>query len=136
MIEEKNKYYTEDSGIDLDTYSKEEEIAKFKDIKAVGWNILVRLYTAPKKTKGGIIMTDQTQDEQKYSNCTGLVVRVSDHAYKDKRYKDTSSWCKEGDWVVFARHAGYRIAHKNMPVFVLKEDAIDLIIKDPRTISR
>jgi hypothetical protein len=38
--------------------------------------------------------------------------------------------------VVFPRHAGYKIHHDGMPIFVLKEDAIDLVIDDPTKISR
>jgi len=126
----------EDLGIDLNNFSKEEEIAKFKDVTAVGWGILVRLYTKPKKTSKGIILTDNTHEEQQYLNCVGLVVKVSTYAYKDKRYEQTSNWCEVGDWVVFARHAGYKIKYKNTPVFVLKEDAIDLIVKNPEDITR
>jgi len=123
-------------GIDLENFSKEAEIEKFKDIKMQGWSILVRLYITPQQTKKGIILPGQFQDDEKYRNCVGLVVKKSTGAYLDARYNDTGPWCKVGDWVVFPRHAGYRILYKNLPVFVLKEDAIDAVVEDPSIVSR
>jgi co-chaperonin GroES (HSP10) len=125
----------EDLGIDLTNFSKEEEIAKFKAFKPQGWTILVRLYTKPKKVNG-LIMPDKTHDEQHYFVCTGLVVRKSKGAYKDSRYEQTGKWCKVGDWVVFPKAAGYKVTIDGMPCYVLKEDAIDLIIPDPIRVNK
>ena len=120
----------EDQGIDFDNFSLKEEVEKFKGIEPQGWTVLVRLYTKPKKTKGGLVLPDTVHSEQQYRNCVGLVVKVSKAAYMDVRYEDTGPWCKVGDWVVFPRHAGYKILYKQMPLFVLKEDAIDLVISN------
>lgn len=125
----------EDLGIDLTNFSKEEEVAKFKDIEAKGWTLLVRLYTEP-KVKNGLYMPDIVHDEQQYRSCVGLVVRKSKAVYLDDRYNQTGQWCDVGDWVVFPRHAGYKIHYEGMPIFVLKEDAIDLVIGDPSKITR
>lgn len=125
----------EDLGIDLNNFSKEEEINKFSDIEPQGWTILVRLYTEP-KVVNGIFRPDIVHDEQQYRSCVGLVVKKSKAAYLDPRYEQTGKWCEVGDWVVFPRHAGYKIQCHNLPVFVLKEDAIDLIISDPSHITR
>jgi len=125
----------EDLGIDLQNFFPDEEIAKFKDVEPQGWTILVRLYTEP-KVKNGLYMPDIVHDEQQYRSCVGLVVRKSKAAYLDDRYDKTGQWCDVGDWVVFPRHAGYKIHYEGMPIFVLKEDAIDLVIKDPSKIAR
>jgi co-chaperonin GroES (HSP10) len=125
----------EDLGIDLQNFLPDKEIAKFEDIEPQGWTVLVRLYTEP-KVKNGLYMPDVVHDEQQYRSCVGLVVRKSKAAYLDDRYDKTGQWCDVGDWVVFPRHAGYKILYEGMPIFVLKEDAIDLIVKDPRRITR
>lgn len=125
----------EDLGIDLTNFSKEEEIAKFNDVEPQGWTILVRLYTEPKVVKG-IFRPDIVHEEQQYKSCVGLVVKKSKAAYLDSRYEQTGKWCEIGDWVVFPRHAGYKILCHNLPVFILKEDAIDLVISDPTVIAR
>lgn len=125
----------EDLGIDIQNFIPEEEIAKFEGVRPQGWTVVVRLYTEP-KVKNGLYKPDIVHDEQQYRSCVGLVVKKSKAAYLDDRYTQTGQWCKEGDWVVFPRHAGYKIHHDGIPIFVLKEDAIDLVIDDPTKISR
>lgn len=126
---------TEDLGIDINNFSIEEEIKKFQNIKPQGWTVVVRLYTEP-KVVNGIFRPDIVHDEQQYRSCVGLVVLKSKAAYLDPRYEQTGEWCSIGDWVVFPRHAGYKVNYKKAPIFILKEDAIDLIIDDPRDIER
>ena len=126
----------EDPGIDIDNFDKEAEIAKFDDYPMPLWNILIRLYTTPKKTTGGLIIPDTMHDNQKYHGITGLVIKIAPGAYKDERYKDTGPACKVGDWVVIARHSGIRMEYEGLPIFVVKEDAIELLIDDPRKITR
>jgi co-chaperonin GroES (HSP10) len=123
----------EDKGIDFDTFDQDAEIAKFEDIEALGYNIIVRLYTSPKVTKGGFIIPDKTHDHEKFSNFCGLVVAVSEASYKDpERYKyNTKPLCKVGDWITFPRHAGHRINFKGLPVFVLDDECPTARIKDP-----
>lgn len=126
----------EDKGIDLATFSIEEELAKFKDIEATGWDVIVRLYVAPQVTKGGLLIPDSAHNEQQFSGCVGLVVKVSPGAYKDPRYSDTGPWCKEGEWRVFPRHSGYKISYDGIPLFIIKEDGIGPKVQDPSKISR
>lgn len=125
----------EDLGIDLQNFSKEEEIARFNGMKPQGWTVIIRLYTEP-KMKNGLYMPDIVHDEQQYKNCVGLVVKKSRAAYLDSRYEQTGSWCEVGDWVIFPRHSGYKIHYEGIPIFVLKEDAIDVVIDDPTKINR
>lgn len=124
----------EDLGIDLQNFSKEEEFAKFNGMQPQGWTVIIRLYTEP-KIKNGLYMPDIVHDEQQYKNCVGLVVKKSKAAYLDDRYNQTGSWCEVGDWVIFPRHSGYKIHYEGMPIFVLKEDAIDVVIDDPTKIN-
>lgn len=125
-----------DDGIDLATFDKDAEIAKFDKMEPQGWTVIVRLYTVSKKTTGGIIIPDTAHDDQQYRNCVGLVVKKAKGAYVDDRYASTGPWCEVGDWVIFPRHAGYKIQYNGLPVFVLKEDAIDVVVEDPLMVSR
>ncbi len=124
-----------DEGIDILTFEKDLEIAKFNGIYPVGWSLLVRLYTAPVK-QNGLYTPATAHDEQQYKNCVGLVIDMSPGAYKDERYKETGPWCKIGDWVIFPRHGGSKIYCDGLPCFFLKEDAIDGITDDPRRINK
>ncbi len=128
-----NKDNTE---IDLTNFSKEEEIAKFKGAQAKGWTVLIRLYMGSKKTPGGLIIPDESHDNEQYISCSGLVVGKGKAVYLDKRYEESGPWCEIGDWVVFPRHAGYKIFYNGLPLFVVKEDAIDIVVDDPSTVRR
>ncbi len=114
----------EDEGIDLATFDKEKEIARITAaLKAPAWNILVRLYTGPKKV-GSLIMPPKTHENAIYDSCTGLVVDIGKGAYTHERYEHTGPWCEVGDWIVFPRHAGFRIFYGNTPLWYLTEDSI------------
>lgn len=126
----------QDEGIDLNTFDKNAEIAKFEEMDPEGWTIIIRLYTNSKKTVGGIIIPDTAHEEEQYRSCVGLVVKKSKGAYLDNRYENTGAWCEVGDWVIFPRHAGYKLFYDGMPIFVLKEDAIDVRVENPGMISR
>ena len=54
--------------------------------------------------------------------------------YKDKeRYAD-GPWCKEGEWVMFARYAGSRIKIEGGEIRVLNDDEVLATIKNPEDI--
>lgn len=125
----------EDEGIDLATFSIEEELLKFKDMQANGWDVVLRLYTEP-KIKNGLVMPDKVHNEQQFSGCVGLVVKVAPGAYKDARYKETGPWCQEGEWRIFPRHSGYKIHYDGIPIFIIKEDGIGPRVEDPSKITR
>ena len=126
----------EDTGIDLADFNKAKEVNKFEDIEPQGWTILVRLYTKPKKSVNVLYMPDSVHDEQQFRSCVGLVIKKAKATYLDNRYSQTGKWCEVGDWVLFPRHAGYKITYDGMPTFVLKEDAIDAVLKNPEIIER
>jgi co-chaperonin GroES (HSP10) len=129
-------YENDDEGIELATFDKEVEIAKFEDCEAPLWQVVIRLYTTPQVTKGGLFLTDKTREDEQYNRIVGLVVKVAPGAYKDARYKDTGPACKVGDWVVIARHSGLRMKYKGLPIFCTKEDGIELVVKNPTDIER
>jgi hypothetical protein len=45
------------------------------------------------------------------TNC-GYVLKVGPLAYLDKEKYSTGPWCKEKDWVIFARYAGSRLTNR------------------------
>lgn len=130
-----NENKNTDEGIDFENFNLADELAKFKGFKADGWNIAVRLYTEPVKMKSGLYLPDLARDEQKYQNFTGLVIDLSPSAYTDVRYSGRP-WCKVGDWIIFPRHSGHRIAIDGKPVFIISEDAVLGHIDDPRRVSK
>ena len=93
----------------------------------VGYRLLVRPWTGKAKTKGGIILTDKTQETKEVTTVVGLVVKMGELCYKDKEKFPAGPWCKEGQFVIYGRYAGAR--------FKLGDDAECRIINDDEVIA-
>ena len=52
--------------------------------RPTGWRILVLPYKRNEKTKGGIILTDQSLEESQVASSIGLVLKIGPDAYKEK----------------------------------------------------
>ena len=99
-----------------------------------GWRILVLPYKGQGKTKGGVILTDETVQEQSYTTVTGLVLKVGPDAYKDETRFPNGPWCKKKDWIIFGRYAGSRFGIEGGEVRILNDDEIIAVVKDPEDI--
>ena len=99
-----------------------------------GWRILVLPYKGKGKTAGGIWLPDQAIAQNEVSTQVGYVLKVGPLAYEDQAKFPEGAWCKEGDWVVFARYAGSRFKIEGGEVRVLNDDEILATILDPEDI--
>jgi chaperonin GroES len=99
--------------------------------KPTGWRLLVLPYKRKEKTKGGIILTDQSLEESQIASSIGLVLKVGPDAYKDKERFPNGAWCKEKDWVIFGKYAGSRIRIEGGEVRLMNDDEILGVIEDP-----
>ena len=99
-----------------------------------GWRILVLPYKGQGKTKGGVILTDETMQERTYTTVTGLVLKIGPDAYKDEKRFPDGPWCKKNDWIIFGRDAGSRFGIEGGEVRILNDDEIIAVVKDPEDI--
>ena len=96
-----------------------------------GWRILILPFQMGEKTKGGILMGQDTLEKQQVASQCGNVLAMGPDCYRDKdRYKQ-GPWCKVGDCVMFARYAGSRIKIEGGEVRLLNDDEILATIKNP-----
>ena len=86
------------------------------------------------KTKGGILLGNETIDRQQVASQCGNVLAMGDACYKDQDRYPNGPWCKVGDWVVFARYAGSRIEIEGGEVRLLNEDEVLATVQDPTDI--
>ena len=99
-----------------------------------GWRILILPFKMGEKTKGGILMGQDTLEKQQVASQCGNILAMGPDCYRDKdRYKQ-GPWCKVGDWVMFARYAGSRIKIEGGEVRLLNDDEILATIKNPEDI--
>ena len=130
-----------------DSYKPEEEISTVLDPKSIndklldrlptptGYRMLILPYAGPKKTKGGILLSDTTQETIQMTTVCGLVLKMGNLCYRDKEKFPLGSWCKLNDWVIFSRYAGSRFKIEGGEVRVLNDDEIIAIVPDPAKIS-
>ena len=121
---------------DLVGLKKSKQITKesTKLPQPTGWRILILPFKMGEKTKGGILMGQDTLEKQQVASQCGNVLAMGPDCYRDKsRYKQ-GSWCKVGDWVMFARYAGSRIKIEGGEVRLLNDDEILATIKNPEDI--
>lgn len=103
-----------------------------------GWRILILPFRPPNKTAGGILLSNKTVDENQVQTVAGYVLKVGPLAYQDKEKFPFGAWCKEKDWVIFARYAGSRFrlnddsdAAFGSEVRILNDDEVLGTILDP-----
>ena len=102
--------------------------------KPTVWRIIVLPFRMDEKTKGGILMGQDTLDKQQVASQCGNVLAMGPQCYKDKERYPDGPWCKKGDWVIFARYAGSRIQIEGGEIRLLNEDEILATVKNPEDI--
>ena len=91
-----------------------------------GWRMLILPFAGMGKSKGGIILTQDTVDRERLSTVCAYVVKMGPLCYKDAKFGD-KPWCEEKQWVLIGRYAGAR--------FKLGDDAECRIINDDEVIA-
>jgi co-chaperonin GroES (HSP10) len=99
-----------------------------------GWRILVLPFTPKEKTSGGIIIAQESLDRLRIATNCGYVLKIGPLAYHDKEKYPTGPWCKEKDWVIFARYAGSRLPIEGGEVRILNDDEVLGTIPDPESV--
>ena len=132
-----------------DKYNAEEDAKKIADHEAQkephstnleklpnprGWRLLVMPFAVKEKTEGGIIIAQETLDRARVATQVGYVLKMGDLCYEDKEKYPTGPWCKEKDWVIFARYAGSRMEIDGGEIRLLNDDEVLGTIDDPNDI--
>jgi co-chaperonin GroES (HSP10) len=131
--------YKEEAKKEKEIESKRVDETNVSDIKdelptPSGWRLLVLPFTPKEKTKGGILIAQETLDKYRIAVNCGYVIKMGPLAYKDEEKFPTGPWCKEKDWVIFARYAGSRLPIEGGEVRILNDDEVLGTIKNPESV--
>ena len=99
-------------------------VGDISEIEVFGNDVLVAIYKRPTKTKSGIILTDNTLNEDVHQGKVGLVLKMGPTAYLDEdgnKFRDVN----EGDWVVFRPSDGWRVTLNTLQGTYSKDDTVD-----------
>ena len=105
---------------------------KYEEAKNIGQE--KEPFTPKEKTKGGILIAQESLEKLRIATNCGYVLRVGPLAYYDKEKFPTGPWCKQGDWVIFARYAGSRLPIEGGEVRLLNDDEVLGTINNPESV--
>lgn len=103
-----------------------------RDIEVFNTQVLVAVYTRPKKTAGGILMPQSALDEDKWQSKVGLILKKGPSAFVD----DTDKWffgvtMYEGDWIVFRPSDGWNVTINGILCRMLEDVSVKARIPHP-----
>ena len=99
-----------------------------------GWRMVLFPLKLQGKTKGGVLLTDETVTESQVTTNICKVLKMGPECYKDKEKFPSGPWCKEGDWVLITRYAGSRIRIDGGELRIINDDEMLAVVDDPRDI--
>ena len=97
-----------------------------------GFHVLVRPVSVKEKTKGGILIPNSTKEDMSYLTTVGKVIKIGNLAYNDTDKFPKGPWCKEGDYICYAKHAGQKIQYKEVKMILLYDDQVIMKVQDPK----
>ena len=117
----------------VDTWATDDTVPTPEKLpQPVGYRILIRPVPVVEKTKGGIILTDKSREDQSYLNSIGQVIAMGPECYSDRK----KSWCKVGDWILYGRYAGAKISVQNVKMVLINDDEVLGTLESPDIVSR
>jgi len=102
--------------------------------RPTGWRIAILPYRGAEKTKGGIVLAEETQKKTQLATVCGYVLKMGDLAYSDESKFPTGPWCKQGDWIIFGRYSGARIPIDGGEIRLINDDEVLGVVNDPEDI--
>jgi co-chaperonin GroES (HSP10) len=101
------------------------EIGDISGIEIFNNQVLCAVYIRPDKTKGGIMLANQTTEEDRFQSKVGLVVKMGPQAFVD----ETNSWfadndAKVGDWIVFRPSDSWSITVNGVLCRILEDMSV------------
>jgi co-chaperonin GroES (HSP10) len=108
------------------------EIGDLSGFELMNTQVLVAVYIRPEKTKGGIIMTTKSRDEDRYQSKVGLILKAGPSAFVD----DEGKWFSGlnlgvGDWIVFRPSDGWNVTVNGVLCRMFDDTAVRMRIPHP-----
>lgn len=115
-----------------------------------GFQMMVKIYVRPEDMKEittedgrkiALYLPETVRVEDKFRNCSGLVVAMGPDCYvgKDSHGNDrypSGAWCKVGDFICFPRNVGTQISYRGVPVQIIPDDKLLFVTPDPTYVTR
>ena len=114
------------------------EVGDLSKLEVMSNRVLVAIYIAPEKTKGGLFRAAQTIAEDIFQGTVGLVLKKGGMAFKDDDASKTYFHGQDahiGQWVVFRPGDAKRIQINGVDCRFVEDIMIDMIVDDPECVT-
>lgn len=110
-------------------------VGDLSQIEVMNNQILVGIWMRPERTAGGIFLTDNTINEDKWQGKVGLVLKKGPMAFENDGSNDfKGQTVKEGDWVIYRTSDGFSIDVNSTHCRLLEDVHIKGRVTDPSII--
>lgn len=95
--------------------------------------VLVAVYIRPEKTKGGIIWTDTTRDEDRHQSKVGLILKKGPTAFvegEEKKWFGDITF-NNHDWIVFRPSDGWPVTINGVLCRMIEDVSVKMQIPHP-----
>jgi len=105
----------------------------------IGWRVLIRCYTAPTHSAGGIEIPDEAKESEELLSFVGQIVAMGSECYKVRtrsgiEMSEIDPKPKVGDWIMYGTYGGQTIRTKSGAKYlIMNDDGIMGIVDDPST---
>lgn len=94
--------------------------------------VLVMGYIPPARSKGGIILTDNRVEEERFQGNIGLVIGLGKGAFKDDNIAQfNGDSLKVGDWVMYMASDGLSLFINEVPCRLFSDTRILMKVQTP-----
>lgn len=109
-------------------------------------DVLIGTYIRPERTKGGIILTDRSKEEDRFQGKVGLLLKMGPTAFRYDRSglynaydKSKPNWegCEApqvGDWVVYRMSDAWEVSLRGVSCRIIRASLLRGAISDPMII--
>lgn len=111
------------------------EIGKLDDIDIFNNQVLVAVYIRPNKTKGGILLSDQTIGEDRFQGKVGMIVKMGPSAFVDPDQKWFNGVKMDvGNWIFFRPSDGWHVTVNGVLCRVVQDIDVKGKVPAPDTV--
>lgn len=123
---------------DSKNYTETEIAEAFPDVDPgvlpFGSRLVVQIRSVKNKTKGGIILTADSQETEKWNTQVAKVRRLSPLSFRNRETLELwpeGAWCAEGDYVRVPKYLQDRweVAHGDSSVLFMIVNDVDILAK-------
>lgn len=129
--------------IDLENFSIDDELSKYEEFELYSYKVLVRLFIGDNTfatiagRKSSLYLPPNTINQDIYTSCTGLIVKMGCEAFKGKSFEEGIDYPKPGDWVLIPRGEGLQFQYNQISMSLIDDHRLLYArIKNPKLFSK